>query len=105
MSAQTIAAPTAPDAVATGGTKRPTPAQVFFESWRSGTAWQAVALTVMAFVFALILGAVLLVVSNPTIMGQVKYLFTAPHLFFGQAWHTISVTYAALASGSVGSWA
>ncbi|MCL2316022.1 MAG: ABC transporter permease [Actinomycetia bacterium] len=103
MSAQTVAA-VAPAVTARAPGKRPSLGRSFLEVWRSGSVWYALGEMVMAFVFALILGAILLVVSNPDILAKASYLFSQPSDFFVAAWERIASTYSALAKGSVGSW-
>jgi len=99
-----VAPGTAATAVRTGPSRGPSLGRSFLEAWRSGSAWYAVGEMAMAIVFALILGAVLLVVSNPDILAKAAYLFNRPGDFFGASWERIAATYSALAKGSVGSW-
>ena len=69
--------------------------------WRvHGRSW---AITAASIVLALILGAVLMVVSDPRVIGQFAFLFTAPSLPLGAAWAKVSSAYAALFLGAVGS--
>lgn len=65
--------------------------------------WREWAITVAAFVLALLVGAVLMVVADPQVIGNFAYLFTAPHLALGAAWAKVSGAYAALVIGAVGS--
>ncbi|RCK69016.1 ABC transporter permease [Desertihabitans brevis] len=45
-----------------------------------------------------------MVVSDPEVIGQYAYLFTAPQLPLGASWEKVSSAYAALVAGSVGGW-
>ena len=99
-----VVAPGAAVGARTTSRRRPSLGQSFLDAWRSGSAWYAVGEMLMAFVFALVLGAILLVISNPEILAKAAYLFNRPGDFFGASWERISATYSALAKGSVGSW-
>ncbi|WP_233493956.1 ABC transporter permease [Desertihabitans brevis] len=66
--------------------------------------WRDVLVTALAFVLAFLVGAVLMVVSDPEVIGQYAYLFTAPQLPLGASWEKVSSAYAALVAGSVGGW-
>ncbi len=65
--------------------------------------WRGIAITVAAIVLALIAGAILMVVSDPEVIGLYAYLFTAPGLPLAASWEKVSSAYAALATGAVGS--
>lgn len=65
--------------------------------------WRTFAVTLAAIVLALIAGAILMVVSDPDVIGLFAYLFTAPALPLGAAWAKVSSAYAALAVGAIGS--
>lgn len=52
---------------------------------------------------ALLVGAVLMVVSDPDVIGQYRYLFTAPALPLGASWAKVASAYSALFIGAVGS--
>ena len=69
--------------------------------WRErGRTW---AITAGSIVLALIAGAVLMVVSDPDVITQYAYLFTAPGLPLGASWAKVSSAYGALVLGAVGS--
>ena len=70
---------------------------------RATFQWRGIAITVAAFVLALLVGAILMIVSDPEVAGQFAYLFTAPALPLGAAWAKVSSAYAALAVGALGS--
>lgn len=65
--------------------------------------WRDWAITVAAFVLALIVGAILMVVADAQVAANFQYLFTAPGLALGSAWAKVSTAYAALLAGAVGS--
>ncbi len=65
--------------------------------------WRDWAITLAAFVLALLLGAVLMVVADAEVAGNFAYLFTAPQLALGGAWAKVSSAYSALLMGAVGS--
>ncbi|MFT3861792.1 MAG: ABC transporter permease [Micropruina sp.] len=60
-------------------------------------------ITLAAFVLALIVGAILMIVADPQVSGNFNYLFTAPGLALGSAWTKVSTAYGALLVGAVGS--
>lgn len=62
-----------------------------------------VLVTVLAFVLALVIGAVLIAVSDSEARGALSYVFARPGDFFGAAWTAISASYGALVKGAVGS--
>ena len=62
------------------------------------------AVTLAAFVLAFLLGAVLMIVSDPEILGKFRYLFARPGDALDASWDKISSAYSALLEGSVGSW-
>ena len=63
-----------------------------------------VAVTVMAFIFAFILGALLMVLSDQGVMQKFTYFFAQPSAALGAAWAKIGAAYGALVVGAVGSW-
>ncbi|MDR1355802.1 MAG: ABC transporter permease [Propionibacteriaceae bacterium] len=58
---------------------------------------------VLAFIWAFILGAILMVLATPDIMAKASYFFSNPSDFLGAAWDKISTTYQALFVGAFGS--
>ena len=60
--------------------------------------------TVMAIVFALLIGAVLIIFSDPNVMKMLDYLFARPSDFFSAAWQSISSAYSALFRGAIFDW-
>lgn len=70
-------------------------------AWRErGRSW---AITAGSILLALIVGAVLMIVSDPDVITQYAYLFTAPALPLGASWAKVSSAYTALFLGAVGS--
>ena len=67
------------------------------------TRWRDWAITLAAFLLALAVGAVLMVVADAEVAANFKYLFTAPGLALGGAWAKVSSAYGALLVGAVGS--
>lgn len=61
------------------------------------------AITAGSIVLALLAGAVLMVVSDPDVITQYAYLFTAPALPLGATWAKVSSAYGALLLGAIGS--
>lgn len=60
-------------------------------------------ITAGSIVLALLVGAVLMTVSDPEVIGRYAYLFTAPGLPLGATWAKVSGAYSALVVGAVGS--
>ncbi len=67
------------------------------------TRWRDWAITVAAFVLALVVGALLMIAADPQVAGNFAYLFTAPGLALGGAWAKVSTAYSALVIGAIGS--
>lgn len=65
--------------------------------------WHTWATTLAAIVLALIVGAILMVVTDPVVMANFAYLFTAPQLALGGAWSKVAGAYSALLAGAIGS--
>ncbi|MEZ5201471.1 MAG: hypothetical protein R2742_09240 [Micropruina glycogenica] len=61
------------------------------------------AITLAAFMLALLVGAILMIVADPQVAGNFSYLLTAPGLALGSAWTKVSTAYGALLMGAVGS--
>lgn len=57
--------------------------------------------TVLAVVVALVLGALLMIFTDPTVQGDLGYFFAAPGYFFSDAWHVVAQAYGAMFSGAV----
>ena len=65
------------------------------------TAENGTLVTVLAIVCALVVGAVMIVVSDTTAMSQLGYFFAGPGDFLSTAWHDISNGYRDLFEGSI----
>ena len=80
----------------------PEPRTNRLRAWASAR-WRDWTITLAAFVLALIVGAILMIVADPEVAGNFAYLFTAPGLALGAAWTKVSTAYSALLMGAVGS--
>lgn len=65
------------------------------------TAQSTPLVTVLAIVLALLVGAVLIVISDPVAMRQLGYFFSRPADFFDSAWHDVAHGYSDLFKGSI----
>jgi general nucleoside transport system permease protein len=65
------------------------------------TAENGALVTFLAIVLALVVGAILIVLSDQNAMSQLGYLFADPGAFFSTAWNDISGGYSALFRGAV----
>ncbi len=91
--------------MSTTETKPLTPEPESVENLSHPMAWIPTAKVTAAAVFiALVIGAVLIAVSDEDVIEAAGYFFTAPADFFVAAWDAISSSYWALVTGSVGSW-
>lgn len=59
--------------------------------------------TAVAIALALVIGAVLIALSNADVVESLEYIFSYPQDFFSRSWDAISTSYGALVKGSVGS--
>ncbi|MGA4669225.1 ABC transporter permease [Propionibacteriaceae bacterium Y1923] len=66
--------------------------------------WADVLVTVGAFFLAFLVGAILMVVSDPEIARTWTYFFDRPGDALSASWGKVSRAYGALFSGAVGSW-
>lgn len=71
---------------------------------RNAGVWNELAVTVAAFVLALVVGAILMVVSDSTVRSTWTYFFARPHDALSASWDKIWDAYHALFSGAMGSW-
>ncbi len=60
--------------------------------------------TVMAIFFALLIGALLIIFSDPDVLRTLDYFFARPGDFFSAAWQSISSAYSALFRGAIFDW-
>lgn len=58
----------------------------------------------MAFIFAFLLGAILMVVADAEIVAKYKYFFARPSDALGASWDKVWGAYSALFAGAFGSW-
>ncbi|HEV3168907.1 MAG TPA: ABC transporter permease [Actinocrinis sp.] len=65
------------------------------------SAENSILVTVLAIVLALIVGAILMVVSDTSAMSKADYFFQSPGDFLSAAWHDISTGYSALFKGAI----
>jgi simple sugar transport system permease protein len=63
--------------------------------------WDTVVLTLLSFVLALAIGAVLIAFSDPEVTATLSYFFAAPTDFLAAAWRSVSEAYLALFAGAV----
>ncbi|WP_203566912.1 ABC transporter permease [Aestuariimicrobium ganziense] len=64
--------------------------------------WSDVVVTLFAFILAFLLGAVLMVVSDPEIAPKWSYFFSRPSDALGASWDKVSQAYSALVGGALG---
>ncbi|MBE7700086.1 ABC transporter permease [Oerskovia sp. Sa1BUA8] len=57
--------------------------------------------TVLAFVLALVIGGLLIIVTDPDVTAAASYFFARPMDFFAAAWSAVSEAYAAMFRGAV----
>ncbi len=73
---------------------------------RDPVSWLPTVLeTLVAVAMALVIGALLIALSEDKVIESLPYIFTYPQDFFGRSWEAISSSYVALVRGSVGSTA
>ncbi|MGN0064348.1 MAG: ABC transporter permease [Nocardioides sp.] len=72
---------------------------------KSGRTWVPTLVeTIVSIVAALVIGALLIALSDQDTLESASYLFSYPGDFFSNAWHAISSSYSSLVRGSIGSW-
>lgn len=81
-----------------GGRSRLPWGQIIRNVW---TAENGTLVTILAIVCALVVGAIMIVVSDTTAMSQLGYFFAAPGDFLSTAWHDIANGYRDLFEGSI----
>lgn len=57
--------------------------------------------TVLAFVLALLVGAILILLVDPDVQETISYVFARPSDFFGAAWSAVADAYSAMFRGAV----
>lgn len=90
--------------MSTAATTAPAPAPAASRKPSFIIPWSEVVTTLAAFVLAFLIGAILMVVSDPDVAGKWAYFFSRPSDALGASWDKVSGAYGALLSGSVGSW-
>lgn len=70
------------------------------ELWTTNT----VTVTALAFLLAMVFGAVLIIVSNPDVVAMYGYFFSRPGDALGASWDTVSAAYVDLFKGSIIDW-
>ena len=73
-------------------------------TWSSGSFWNDVIVMVAAFILALIVGAILMIVASPDVLAKFSYFFSQPSAAFGACWTKVATAYGSLFSGAVGGW-
>ena len=68
--------------------------------WRELTTGSAM-VTLLSVVLALVIGAILIIVSDPRVLDAASYFFSRPGDTFSAAWQSVSSAYAALFQGSL----
>lgn len=82
----------------------PKPDAVERASLSSPISWlPTVVETLVAVAMALVIGAVLIAISDRAVIESMPSIFSYPQDFLGRSWDAISASYAALVRGSVGS--
>jgi general nucleoside transport system permease protein len=72
---------------------------------RSPISWLPTVIeTLVAIAMALVIGALLIAISDDKVIESMRYFFSYPADFFTRSWDAISSSYVALVQGAVGSW-
>ncbi|MCC2592319.1 ABC transporter permease [Tessaracoccus sp. OS52] len=66
--------------------------------------WTGVVVTAIALVLAFVVGAVVMVLADPDVVGKFAYFFSRPGDALSASWDKITLAYGALLRGSLGSW-
>jgi hypothetical protein len=69
--------------------------------WLRDAATGSFGVTVLAFVLALVIGAVLIVFTTESVTSTLSYFFSKPGDFFSAAWSAVSDAYVAMFRGAV----
>ncbi|MDX6296390.1 MAG: ral nucleoside transport system permease protein [Nocardioidaceae bacterium] len=83
------------------------PAEPARDRWSIGDVEQwlpTVKVTIASIVLALVIGALLIIVSTPSVISSMSYFTSYPWDAFRNAGHAVGSSYWALLTGSVGSW-
>ena len=84
--------------VETSASARPGLARRLAVAVTTGSPW---VVTLLAIVLALIVGAILIVVSDQAVLSKFSYFFAAPGDALGAAWGDIASAYGALFKGAI----
>ncbi len=68
---------------------------------RQITTANTVTVSILAIFLALVVGAVLIVVSSPGLLGEFSYFFSAPGTVLSDSWHAVSDAYTNLFEGAI----
>jgi general nucleoside transport system permease protein len=96
-----IAQATPTDPAADAGQTPPKPPGGFFRAIDRLRVANTVVVTVLAFLVALVVGAILIAVTNTAVINASKYFFQHPADTFSAAWQAISSAYSALFEGAI----
>ncbi|GMA32164.1 ABC transporter permease [Litorihabitans aurantiacus] len=91
----------AADAEVTADAGRPTPPESFGRRYVREVMATSWVLTLLAIVLAVLLGGVLIVVTDPAVQEAAGYFFARPSSTFAAAWEAASQAYLALFQGAV----
>jgi simple sugar transport system permease protein len=91
---------TAPEETTAAAASEPVPPADQHAPRRAG-AWQTIWVTVLAFVTAMAIGAILIAISDPATRAAASYFFSWPWDTFTNAGHAIANAYTALFEGAI----
>lgn len=66
--------------------------------------WRDVTITAIAFVLAFLVGAIVMIVSDASIVSKYSYFFARPGDALGASWTKVSTAYSWLTYGALGGW-
>lgn len=66
--------------------------------------WGEIWVTLGAFLLALLVGAILMIITNEDVSSKYAYFFSRPMDALGASWDAVATAYGALLTGSLGSW-
>ncbi len=97
---------TPPDESSTESTTPPDDQKPPREESAFGRAWReiwtgSIGLTILSILLALLVGALLIAISDPAVQDAASYFFSRPQDTFEAAWTSVSDAYAALFNGSI----
>lgn len=83
-------------------TPEPKSTESLAQEFRATSVGQAVLLPVLAVITGLLIGAIIIVITDSTVIAAWRHFFDAPGAAFEATWESIRVAYGALISGSLG---